>query len=186
VSAIDRLLKNYSRQVRLPWSTNVSGKQRVWFAVYPPAEERRVRARLPQFEALTLEAKHGWVSVDLTRVVPEFVGSHKYREAIFQQPQHFRGAGSEIERRAASLVKETCLHEEVDESSVVAVTGLGSLFDFMRVSTLVDRVEDNVRGRLLVFFPGEYLGNVYRFMDARDGFNYMAIPITSTESFINP
>src|ERR1017187_681451 len=55
MSTIDRILSNYSRQVRLPWSPNVSGKQRIWFAVYPPAEERRVRARLPQFEALTLE-----------------------------------------------------------------------------------------------------------------------------------
>jgi hypothetical protein len=54
MSAVDRLLSNYSRQVRLPWPTNVSGKQRVWLAVYPPGEERRVRARLPQFEALTL------------------------------------------------------------------------------------------------------------------------------------
>jgi hypothetical protein len=69
---------------------------------------------------------------------------------------------------------------------VVAVTGLSSLFDFMRVSSLIDRVEDSVRGRLLVLFPGEYSGNVYRFMDARDGFNYMAVPITSTESFLIP
>jgi hypothetical protein len=56
----------------------------------------------------------------------------------------------------------------------------------MRISSLIDRVEDSVRGRLLVFFPGEYTKNVYRFMDARDGFNYMAVPITSTESFLNP
>jgi hypothetical protein len=27
MSAIDRLLTNYSRQVRLPWSDNLSGKQ---------------------------------------------------------------------------------------------------------------------------------------------------------------
>jgi hypothetical protein len=54
----------------------------------------------------------------------------------------------------------------------------------MRVSSLIERVEDGVRGRLLVFFPGEYRHNVYRFMDARDGFNYMASPITSTESFL--
>jgi len=47
-------------------------------------------------------------------------------------------------------------------------------------------VEDSVRGRLLLLFPGEYRQNVYRFMDARDGFNYMAIPITSTESFLTP
>ncbi len=56
----------------------------------------------------------------------------------------------------------------------------------MRVSSLIERVEDGVRGRLLIFFPGEYANNVYRFMDARDGFNYMAVPITSIESFIDP
>ena len=39
MSAIDRLVSNYSRQMRLPWSSNISGKQRVWFAVYPPTEE---------------------------------------------------------------------------------------------------------------------------------------------------
>ena len=37
MSTIDRLLSNFSRQVRLPWSPNTSGKQRIWFAVYPPA-----------------------------------------------------------------------------------------------------------------------------------------------------
>src|SRR5882724_4719629 len=184
MNAIDRLLSNYSRQVRLPWSANMSGKQRVWFAVYPPAEERRVRARLPQFEALTLEAKHEWTKVDLTRLLPEFLAAHKYRESIFQKPEHLK-AGSQLEGKAAALIAEACDREEVSSNSVVAVTGLSSLFDFMRVSSLIERAEDHIRGRLLVFFPGEYAGNIYRFMDARDGFNYMAVPITSTESFIN-
>lgn len=185
MNAIDRLLSNYSRQVSLPWSDNVSGKQRVWFAVYAPAEERRVRARLPQFELHTHEANHKWIPIDFTRLLPEFLATHKYREAIFQKPQHLK-VGSDLEVRAANLVKEACAHEEADAASVVAVIGLASLFDFMRVSSLVERVEDSIPGRLLIFFPGEYAGNVYRFMDARDGFNYMAVPITSTESFIKP
>jgi hypothetical protein len=185
MSAIERLLSNYSRQVRSTWPANMAGKQRVWFAVYPPSEERRVRAHLPQFEALTLEANHGWINVDLTRLLPEFLTAHKYRESIFQAPQHFK-AGAELEVRAAALVTGACSRDEADADSVVAVTGLASLFDFMKVSSLVDRVEDIVPGRLLFFFPGEYAGNVYRFMDARDGFNYMAVPITSTESFIKP
>lgn len=185
MSAVDRLLSNYSRQVRLPWSTNLSSKQRVWLAVYPPAEERRVRARLPQFEALTLEANHEWTTVDLTRLLPEYLAAHKYREAVFQQPQHLR-VGNQLEIRAADFVKGACSRDEVNGRSVVAVMGLASLFDFVRVSSLIERVEDAVRGRLLIFFPGEHAGNVYRFMDARDGFNYMAVPITSTEGFINP
>src|SRR6187401_3311082 len=116
MSAIDRLVTKYDRQMRLLWSANVAGKQRVWFAVYPPAEERRVRARLPQFEALTLEAKHGWITVDLTRQLPEFLAAHKYRESIFHQPKHLR-AGSELEIRAAARVKDTCAGEEAKADS---------------------------------------------------------------------
>ena len=185
MSAIDRLLSNYSRQVRLPWSASMSGKQRVWFAVYPPTEERRVRARLPQFEALTLEANHGWSTVDLTDLLPHWIAAHEYREAIFAEPEQF-SANSELEDLAVERVRQACADEDANAASVVAITGLASLFDFMRVSSLIERVEDSVRGRLLILFPGEYAGNVYRFMDARDGFNYMAVPITSTESFINP
>ncbi len=184
MSVIDRLLKNYSRQVNLTWSASMAGKQRVWFAVYPPAEERRVRARLPQFEAITLEANHGWTTVDLTGLLPEWIAAHEYREAIFAEPEQF-SANSELEDLAVERVRQACSREDVDATSVVAVTGLASLFDFMRVSSLIERVEDSVRGRLLVLFPGEYAGQVYRFMDARDGFNYLAVPITSAESFIN-
>lgn len=185
MSAIDRLLANYSRQVELPWAANTAGKQRVWFAVYPPAEERRVRARLPQFEAATLEAGHGWTAVDLTRLLPQWLAAHEALEAIFREPEYF-SAGNQLEDLAVERVREACLREEADASCVVVVVGLASLFDFMRVSRLVDQVEDSVRGRLLVLFPGEFSGSIYRFMDARDGFNYMAMPITSTESFINP
>ena len=183
MSAIDRLLANYARQVRLPWSAHAAGKQRVWFAVYHPAEERRVRARLPQFEEVTLGAGHGWSAVDLTGLLPEFLTTHKYRESIFEKPQHLK-AGTQLELRAAAMVDAACAQSDPD--SVVVITGLASLFDFMRVSTLIDRVEDSVRGRLLVMFPGEFQGTLYRFMDARDGFNYMATPITSTESFLTP
>lgn len=153
--------------------------------MYPPAEERRVRARLPQFEALTLEAHHGWSTVNLTGLLPEWIAGHEYREAIFAEPELF-SANSELEDRAVQRVRETCASEEVDAASVVAITGLATLFDFIRVSSLIERVEDLVRGRLLVLFPGEFAGNVYRFMDARDGFNYMAVPITATESFVVP
>ena len=181
----DRLLSNYARQVRLPWSASMAGMQRVWFAVYPSSQERRVRARLPQFEALTLEANHGWTTADLTTLLPEWIASHEYREAIFAEPEHF-SVNSELEDLAVERVRQACGGEDVNAASVVAVTGLATLFDFLRVSSLVSRVEDSVLGRLLILFPGEYAGNVYRFMDARDGFNYMAVPITSTESFINP
>ena len=113
MSAIDRLLSNYSRQVRLPWSANMAGMQRVWFAVYPPAEERRIRARLTQFEAFTLEAKHGWTTVDLTNLLPKWLAAHEYRDGIFAEPEHF-SVNSELEDLAVERVREACASEEAN------------------------------------------------------------------------
>jgi hypothetical protein len=48
----------------------------------------------------------------------------------------------------------------------------------VKVSSLVDRVGDAIAGRLLVYFPGQYDHNTYRLLDARDGWNYLAVPIT--------
>ena len=61
---------------------------------------------------------------------------------------------------------------------MVAVLGSGSLFGFTRLSQVLKLVEADVRGRLVVFFPGQYEQNNYRLLDARDGWNYMAVPIT--------
>ena len=56
----------------------------------------------------------------------------------------------------------------------------------MRVSELVAKAESKIRGRLLVFFPGAYENNNYRLLDARKGWNYLAVPITSEESMFKP
>ena len=44
---------------------------------------------------------------------------------------------------------------------------------------LIDGLEKTFPGYLLVFFPGEKEGNTYRFLDARTGWNYLAVPILS-------
>ena len=41
----------------------------------------------------------------------------------------------------------------------------------------LSQAADRIAGRLVVFFPGEHDGNSYRLLDARDGRNYLAIPI---------
>jgi hypothetical protein len=60
----------------------------------------------------------------------------------------------------------------------VAVFGVGTLFGFTRVSKVLRLLEGDIRGRLVVFFPGHYEQNNYRLLDARDGWNYLAVPIT--------
>jgi hypothetical protein len=111
------------------------------------------------------------------------MANHDYREAAFSEPEFFT-CDDELEMLAAQKVREACTATDADENTVVALVGLASLFDYMKVSRLIGRVEDTIRGRLLVLFPGEYRHNVYRFMDARDGFNYMAVPITSSDNFL--
>ena len=73
------------------------------------------------------------------------------------------------------------LDKHPDPNGVVALLGAGTLFglgDVVKVSALLNAVNDAVAGRLLIFFPGQHEGNSYRLLDARDGWNYLAIPIT--------
>ena len=63
-------------------------------------------------------------------------------------------------------------------NTVVAVLGVGALFGFARISQVLKIVEADIRGRLVVFFPGQFERNNYRLLDARDGWNYLAVPIT--------
>ena len=60
---------------------------------------------------------------------------------------------------------------------------MGSLFGLARVSSIVEGIKDSVAGRLLVFFPGEYHpeNHTYRLLDARDGWNYLAVPLLAQD-----
>jgi hypothetical protein len=62
--------------------------------------------------------------------------------------------------------------EATSLETVVALVGAGSLYGLgeqVKVSALIERVQDEVLGRLLVFFPGEVDGNNYCLLGARDG-----------------
>jgi hypothetical protein len=179
MSQIDRLKENYERFVRLPWQKSLAGSQRVWFAVYPPSEERRLRAKIQEFEMATRDAKHSWHPVDITDEFAQWMGSHEYRDDYFAEPEALATVEEELRDHIVARLKSAC--ESVDDDSVIAVLGAGTLFGFTHISSVVSALESSIRGRLLVFFPGEYERNLYRFMDARDGFNYMAVPITCGE-----
>lgn len=67
------------------------------------------------------------------------------------------------------------------DNTVLALHGVAALFGFLKISEILPMVEGDVRGRLLVFFPGTYEQNNYRLLDARDGWNYHAVPITASD-----
>ena len=179
---IDRLAEHYRRHVSLPWQKELAGAQRAIFVVYDKADERRLRARKTLFELATTRAGHGWTECDLTGAFAEWMVRAEYRESYFESPEDL---GLKLEEDfleyAAGRVRTKLAAPEADEGSVVAVFGVASLFGFTRVSALMQAVEGDVRGRIVVFFPGEYEDGNYRLLDARDGWNYLAVPITLQE-----
>jgi len=180
MSYISRLVENYRSFVQLPWQPSLASSQRIWFLVYHPSEERRIRTHIKDFEASTLEAKHKWQPIDITNEPSKWLSKHEYAGEYFNHPDAIAGVEDELRGHIASTIQTALEDSSVDENTVLAVIGTGSLFGFGSVSSVVSSIESSIKGRLLVFFPGEYDNNQYRFMDAREGFNYMAIPITGS------
>jgi hypothetical protein len=186
---IERLIHNYDTRVSLPWERNLAGPQRVWFAVYNKAEERRLRRRLEEFEISTKRARHGWMTIDLTDAFGKWLAAHEYRDGYFENPEHLEGESpvvDDFKQAVFAQVSSVLASPDADESTVVAICGVSGLFGFMKTSELIDEIESSIRGRLLVFFPGEHENNTYRFLDAREGWNYLAVPITADEGLIKP
>jgi len=123
------------------------------------------------------EAGHGWRLCDVTNAFARWMAEQDYREAYFESPEDLPNPHPGFEDFVADHVRRGL--EAADEDDVVAVSGVASLYGFMKVSRLMEMVERTIRGRLLVFFPGEYEDNNYRLLDARDGWNYHAVPITA-------
>ncbi|CAN5893519.1 DUF1788 domain-containing protein [soil metagenome] len=182
MARVEDLIAAYGRFVGLPWPGRVAPEERVWFALYEPREERRLRLRLGAFEEATVRAGHAWTGCDLTDEFARWMSAQEYRESYFASPEDVtEDLLDDFARHAAGVVESTLRRPEAGEGSVVAVWGVGSLFGLLRVSRLLEMVSAEVRGRLLVFFPGEHDGGSYRLLDARDGWNYLAIPITAQE-----
>ena len=178
---VEPLLKSYEQFVRLSWQSGLAGAQKVWMAVYDEADERRLRARVGAFENVTVAASHGWQTCDLTDLFAGWMAAQPYRDSYFESPEDMDMALEDFFLHVVSVVRDALAAPGVDEKTVVALTGVASLFGLMRASRLVDQVSGAIRGRLLVFFPGAREGNNFRLLDARDGWNYLAIPITATE-----
>jgi hypothetical protein len=182
MNRIDQLLANYRSHIQMPLRPGLPASQRVWFAVYPPAEERRLVNRIEDFEILTKEAGHAWVRLDLKGRLATWLSSVDDDE----RAEWFRNPG-DIELYAKTEWKEALtdfFQEAVEtavepERTVFALSGLMELYDFLHVSDLIEALEKTFPGYLLVFFPGEKEGNTYRFLDARTGWNYLAVPILS-------
>lgn len=177
MSRIEGLIKAYEGFLAQPWPRNLSGAEKVWFAVYEPAQERRLLFRIAEFEAATKKAGHGWRHLDISGLFAEWMAEHKYREAYFDDPDAMELALQEFAGVVAEQIIAVLTAPGVDQQTVVAVSGAGSLFGLTRTATVLGQVTPSIQGRLLLFFPGRHESSQYRLLDARDGWNYLAVPI---------
>jgi len=176
---VEQLVEKYRQHVGLPWQQTVAGAQRVIMLVYDKELERAVLARKELFAMATRETGHEWFEVDVADSFAEWIAAEEYREAYFESPDDLQlKLESEFADYVARRVRKALENQDANKNSVVAVIGVGALFAFTRVSRVLKLLEPSIQGRLVVFFPGTYDQNNYRLLDARDGWNYLAVPIT--------
>jgi hypothetical protein len=180
MNEIERLLQAYDQFLRLPWDRSLAGAQKVWFAIYDPSHERRLRLRIPDFAIATQRAGHPWMLFDLTDAFAHWLADHDYRDAYFEDPEALELALEDFAAALAAQLVAALTGPDVSDQTVVAVVGLATLFGLTRASKLLRAVDVSIRGRMLVFFPGQHDGSNYRLLDARDGWNYLAVPISAT------
>jgi hypothetical protein len=179
MARVEDLAEIYGRHISTPWQRTVSGAQRVIIIVYDKELERTLRARKLAFETATRQAGHDWYEVDVSDAFAAWMAEDDYREEYFSSPDDIQlKLEEEFSQYVADRIRQTLTRPEVTEDSVVAVFGSGSLFGFASISNILRTLEKDICGRLVVFFPGHIERNNYRLLDARDGWNYMAIPIT--------
>lgn len=176
---VEELADRYAQHIATPWQRTVAGAQRVVMVVYDKDLERTIRARKGAFETATQQSGHDWHEVDVTDCFASWMAKDEYRDAYFETPEDLRiKLEAEFAEMVADRVRVVLHHDDVSDNSVVAIFGTGSLFGFTRMSKVLKLIEADIKGRLVVFFPGQYENNNYRLLDARDGWNYMAVPIT--------
>jgi len=179
MSKIKRLIKSYNKFIEIPWRTDTAPAQRVIFGVYNETDELRLQAAIDEFEIVTNKSGHGWAVFDLTNTFANWLADQRYAKSYFQKPHLL---STLMPRYLTYIIQEFdkfLQANSVNEESVVALKGVGSLFGFLKVKEVVDGLAPLVEGRLLVFFPGSYENNNYRLLDGYDGWNYLAVPITA-------
>jgi hypothetical protein len=176
---IELLIEAYSKVVKEPWSSALSGQERIWFLVYDPSEQRKIELHMGEFETVAVRAGKLWKSVSLKNCFPSWMANHEYKEDYFTSPEYIVDQlEAEFIPYAIDFLKNELSKLDQNESTLIAIKDVSALFGFARLSEILKSCDKDFKGRLLIFFPGEFEQNHYRLLDARDGWDYLARPIT--------
>lgn len=174
---IEQLVRRFEDHISLPWQRHLTAAEKTIFVVYPKEEERRLRARRDLFRQASERAGHAWGEVNLDTAFPDWMASQDYAADYFAYPEDIR---QKLEQDFPQYVASQIQHalSLSDEDSIVAVFGTGTLFGFAHVSTILKHFDGRIPGRLAVFYPGSHDRGVYHLLDGRDGWGYLAVPIS--------
>jgi hypothetical protein len=172
---VDELLGHFRRQASLPWSRDVARDYRIWIMCYDKSLERRVQGRLPEFEAVARSFGHGWSTFNLAPLVAPWFASHELFDGLAEQPDELQGMLPDFMQHVTHAVRAQL--QALSHDDILTLSGAGALFGLLSVSTLIDMVVPDIKGRLLLLFPGRHESGSYRLLDARDGWSYRATPI---------
>jgi Domain of unknown function (DUF1788). len=165
--------------MRVPWRGDAAAAQRVIFCVYNEDDELRLRARIDEFDLATRDSGHKWFAFDLTDTFAEWMSAQRYAERYYQKPALLATLLPKYLEYIAGIFHQFLDSSGADNESVVALSGVGSLFGLCKVKDIVDNLAPMVKGRLVVFFPGTFENDNYRLLDGYDGWNYLSVPITA-------
>ena len=122
MSEVNDLLSAYEDILKLPWKNNLSGAEKVWFVVYDPANERRIRLRLSEFELKTIQGGFKWLHTDITKFFADWMTKLDYREAYFENPEDMDPMLEEFSEFVIGQILDVL--DKGDEKSIAAITGI--------------------------------------------------------------
>ncbi len=182
MSRIDALAEQFHQHVAAPWQKYLAGVEKIIFVIYPKDDELRLRKRIGLFEQRSQLAGHPWRLIDLTDTFPAWLSAEDYKEEYFRVPEDLELKLDQFRDACVQKISDSLTSNELGEDSIVALLGVSSLFGLIRLHDVLECVQANIKGRLVVFFPGSFEQNNYRLLDARDGWNYLAVPISVSSS----
>ena len=174
---VERLTTALQQQLRHPWTPDRSGGERVWFLVFDPDKLRTVLASKAEFQHVTEAAHRRWVEFDVSERFGQWMAAHRYAKQYFARPNRASTLPDDFAAWLQDEIRRFITAEAVDDRTLLVLTGTEALFGINKLSHITRLIEDAVPGRLLVFFPGTFSEPQYRFLDASDGWNYLAVPI---------
>ena len=185
MARVDGLITNYKKHLEIPFRSERALSERVWFLVYPPEDERRIRSRTIEFEQATISAGHIWKRINLDGTFSKWMDvtfDLEERNACLADPllvEEYANPG--YRDFLTSLIDQVISEIPASDAPncIVAIDGLLELYDFVHVSSVIEGIDTSFSGIIAVFFPGEREGNTYRFIGARTGWDYLAVPILS-------